>query len=309
MHNCVVVIDHLEELQLLDKICQKNNKTINTMFRVNPGIDAHTHKYIQTATYVSKFGESMFDEVTIDKVMNEFVNSKYVKLLGFHSHIGSQIQELEPFLLNVTKMLSFSKQIMDKYNYPLTSVNFGGGFGIPYINNDMPLDKKLTTEKMIELIESLGKEINFVPKDVFIEPGRSIVGNSCVTLYTCGDFKHTFGDKNYQFIDGGMTDNIRPALYDAEYACDVVNKMTNEKNVVCDIAGKCCESGDIIIYNALLPKTENGDILMVYATGAYNYSMASNYNNMLKPAVVFIENQPKLVARRETLDDLLKLFK
>ena len=309
MHNCVVVIDHLEELQLLDKICQKNNKTINTMFRVNPGIDAHTHKYIQTATYVSKFGESMFDEATLDKVMKEFVNSKYVKLLGFHSHIGSQIQELEPFLLNVTKMLSFSKQIMDKYNYPLTSVNFGGGFGIPYINNDMPLDKKLTTEKMIELIESLGKEINFVPKDVFIEPGRSIVGNSCVTLYTCGDFKHTFGDKNYQFIDGGMTDNIRPALYDAEYACDVVNKMTNEKNVVCDIAGKCCESGDIIIYNALLPKTENGDILMVYATGAYNYSMASNYNNMLKPAVVFIENQPKLVARRETLDDLLKLFK
>jgi diaminopimelate decarboxylase len=198
---------------------------------------------------------------------------------------------------------------MDKYNYPLTSVNFGGGFGIPYINNDMPLDKKLTTEKMIELIESLGKEINFIPKDVFIEPGRSIVGNSCVTLYTCGDFKHTFGDKNYQFIDGGMTDNIRPALYDAEYACDVVNKMTNEKNVVCDIAGKCCESGDIIIYNALLPKTENGDILMVYATGAYNYSMASNYNNMLKPAVVFIDNQPKLVARRETLDDLLKLFK
>lgn len=308
-HNCVIVIDHFEELQLLNSICEKYNKCINAMFRVNPGIDAHTHKYIQTATFVSKFGESMFDDATIDKIMKEFINCKYVKLLGFHSHIGSQIQELEPFLLNVSKMLSFSKNIMDKYNYPLTAVNFGGGFGIPYTQNDLPLDKQLTLTKMVELIESLGKELNFIPKDIFIEPGRSIVSNSCVTLYTCGDFKHTFGDKNYQFIDGGMTDNIRPALYEAEYTCDIVNKMNDEKQVVCDIAGKCCESGDIIIHNAILPKTEVSDILMVYATGAYNYSMASNYNNMLKPAVVFIDEQPRVVARRETLDDLLKLFK
>lgn len=308
-HNCVIVVDHLEELVLLNSICEANHKSISTMFRVNPGIDAHTHKYIQTATYVSKFGESMFDEVTIDKIMREYVNSKYVKLLGFHSHIGSQIQELEPFLLNVSKMLSFSKQIIDKYNYQLTSVNFGGGFGIPYVQNDKPLNKELTASKMVELINSLGKEIGFVPSDVFIEPGRSIVGNSCVTLYTCGDFKHTYGDKNYQFIDGGMTDNIRPALYSAEYSCDIANKMNNEKDTICDIAGKCCESGDIIIYNALVQKPEPNDILMVYATGAYNYSMASNYNNMLKPAVVFLSDNPKVVARRETLDDLLKLFK
>lgn len=307
-HNCVIVVDHLEELVLLDSICEKKQKSISTMFRVNPGIDAHTHKYIQTATYVSKFGESMFDEKTIDKIMTKYCESKFVKLLGFHSHIGSQIQEIEPFLLNVTKMLSFSKQIMNKYNYKLSAVNFGGGFGIPYIQNDLPLDKKLTSSRMIELISTLGKEIGFVPTDVFIEPGRSIVGNACVTLYTCGDFKHTYGDKNYQFIDGGMTDNIRPALYDAEYSCDIVNKMNEEKNVVCDIAGKCCESGDIIIYNALIPQSNPGDILMVYATGAYNYSMASNYNNMLKPAVVFIGDSCKVVARRENLDDLLKLF-
>ena len=308
-HNVVIVVDHLEELVLLNSICEKKQKYINTMFRVNPGIDAHTHKFIQTATYVSKFGESMFDETTIDKIMLKYCDSKYVKLLGFHSHIGSQIQEIEPFLLNVTKMLSFSKQIIDKYNYKLSAVNFGGGFGIPYIKNDLPLDKKLTTNKMIELISSLGEEIGFVPKDVFIEPGRSIVGNACVTLYTCGDFKHTYGDKNYQFIDGGMTDNIRPALYEAEYSCDIVNKMNDDKNVICDVAGKCCESGDIIIYNAMIPQTIPGDIMMVYATGAYNYSMASNYNNMLKPAVVFLSDTCKVVARRETLDDLLKLFK
>ena len=308
-HNVVVVVDHLEELVLLNSICENKQKYINTMFRINPGIDAHTHKFIQTATFVSKFGESMFDEKTIDKIMVKYCESNYVKLLGFHSHIGSQIQEIEPFLLNVSKMLSFSKQIMDKYNYKLTSVNFGGGFGIPYIQNDQPLDKKLTCEKMIDLISSLGSEIGFIPNDVFIEPGRSIVGNACVTLYTCGDVKHTYGNTFYQFIDGGMTDNIRPALYEAEYACDIVNKMNDEKVLICDVAGKCCESGDIIIHNAMIPQTNCGDILMVYATGAYNYSMASNYNNMLKPAVVFIDDSARVVAKRETLDDLLKLFK
>ena len=308
-HNVVVVVDHLEELVLLNSICENKQKYINTMFRINPGIDAHTHKFIQTATFVSKFGESMFDEKTIDKIMVKYCESNYVKLLGFHSHIGSQIQEIEPFLLNVSKMLSFSKQIMDKYNYKLTTVNFGGGFGIPYIQNDQPLDKKLTCEKMIDLISSLGSEIGFIPNDVFIEPGRSIVGNACVTLYTCGDVKHTYGNTFYQFIDGGMTDNIRPALYEAEYACDIVNKMNDEKVLFCDVAGKCCESGDIIIHNAMIPQTNCGDILMVYATGAYNYSMASNYNNMLKPAVVFIDDSARVVAKRETLDDLLKLFK
>ena len=307
--NVVVVVDHLEELVLLNSICEAKQKYINTMFRINPGIDAHTHKFIQTATFVSKFGESMFDEKTIDKIMKKYCESKYVKLLGFHSHIGSQIQEVEPFLLNVTKMLAFSKEVMDKYNYQLSSVNFGGGFGIPYIQNDQPLDKKLTASKMIELISSLGKEIGFVPKDVFIEPGRSIVGNACVTLYTCGDVKHTYGNTFYQFIDGGMTDNIRPALYEAEYACDIANKMNDEKVLICDVAGKCCESGDIIIHNAMIPQTIPGDILMVYATGAYNYSMASNYNNMLKPAVVFIDDSTRVVAKRESLDDLLKLFK
>ena len=309
LNNSIIVVDHLEELVTLNNICDALNKDANTMFRINPGIDAHTHKFIQTATYVSKFGESMFDDITIDKIMKEYLNSEHVKLLGFHSHIGSQIQEVEPFLLNASKMLAFSKSIIDKYNYELTSVNFGGGFGIPYVSNDKPIDKKLTTNKMIELIESLGNEIGFKPTDIYIEPGRSVLGNSCVTLYTCGDFKHTYGDKNYQFIDGGMTDNIRPALYQAEYECDVVNKMNDEKTIICDIAGKCCESGDIIIQNAQLPKTSSGDILMVYSTGAYNYSMASNYNNMLKPAVVFINDEPKVVSRRETLEDLLKLFK
>lgn len=307
-NNVIIVVDHLQELVDLCSICKKNNKNVKTMFRVNPGINAHTHKFIQTATYVSKFGESIYDEKLIDQVMEVYRENSLVELLGFHSHIGSQIQEIEPFILNVEKMLEFSANVIKKYHYKLSCLNLGGGFGIPYIVEDKPLDKKLTLSKMVEHILKLGSKVGFIPKDVFIEPGRSILGNAGFTLYTCGDIKHTYGDKNYQFIDGGMTDNIRPALYSADYACDIVNKMNNEKNLVCDIAGKCCESGDIIIYNALIPQTNPGDVLMVYATGAYNYSMSSNYNNMLKPAVVFINEKPKLVAKREKLDDLMRLF-
>lgn len=308
-NHCIIVVDHLQELIDLCLIAKKCNLNVNTMFRVNPGINAHTHKYIQTATYVSKFGESIYDDKVIDQIMNVYLNNNHIKLIGFHSHIGSQIQEVEPFMMNVEKMLEFSLNIMKKYHYLLTSVNFGGGFGIPYILEDNPLDKKLTLNSMVSKIYEIGNKIGFVPDDVFIEPGRSILGNAGITLYSCGDFKHTYGDKNYQFIDGGMTDNIRPALYSADYACDVVNKMNDKKEIVCDLAGKCCESGDIIIYNAVLPKVSRGDIIMVYATGAYNYSMSSNYNNMLKPAVVFLKDDAKLVARRENLDDLMRLFK
>ncbi len=308
-NNSVIVVDHYQELEQIKNLAISLNLSAKTMFRVNPGINAHTHKYIQTATYVSKFGESIYDDKTIDQIMNFYLNHQNIKLLGFHSHIGSQIQEIEPFIMNVEKMMEFSQKIITKYQYPLTSINFGGGFGIKYINEDIPIDLERVLKLMIKKIIDMSKQTGFNPIDVYIEPGRRILGNSGITLYRCGDFKHTYGDKNYQFIDGGMTDNIRPALYNADYSCDIANKMNNEKNVICDIAGKCCESGDIIIYNAMIPSTNPGDIMIIYSTGAYNYSMASNYNNMLKPAVVFVKDQPKLVARRESLDDLLRLFK
>ncbi len=308
-NNVVIVVDHYQELEIINSLSIEFNLNARTMFRVNPGINAHTHKYIQTATYISKFGESIYDDKMIDKIMNYYLSHKNITLLGFHSHIGSQIQEVEPFIMNIEKMMEFSQKIIDQYHYSLSSINFGGGFGIKYINEDISLDLELVLHKMIDKINEMSEKTNFYPLDVYIEPGRRILGNSGITLYRCCDFKHTYGDKNYQFIDGGMTDNIRPALYNADYCCDIANKMNDEKNVVCDIAGKCCESGDIIIYNALIPKPSYGDIMIIYSTGAYTYSMASNYNNMLKPAVIFIEDEPKLVARRETLEDLLRLFK
>ena len=265
----------------------------------SPGVDTNFNGFRENDIFA--FTSDKYAE--IKDIINEM--KQVLKGLGFKLIIKELDVDDVDISYRDSDQIAFSKSIIDKYNYELTSVNFGGGFGIPYVSNDKPIDKKLTTNKMIELIESLGNEIGFNPTDIYIEPGRSVLGNSCVTLYTCGDFKHTYGDKNYQFIDGGMTDNIRPALYQAEYSCDVVNKMNDEKNVVCDIAGKCCESGDIIIQNAQLPKTSNGDVLMVYSTGAYNYTMSSNYNSLLRPAVLLVGDEVKVLKRRQTLDDLI----
>ncbi|MCI6509164.1 MAG: diaminopimelate decarboxylase [Bacilli bacterium] len=304
----IIVVDNLDELQRLNKVAKHYQKSINTLFRVNPGIDAHTHKYIQTALFVSKFGESIYDEVLIDKIIKEYLESKYVKLLGFHSHIGSQIKAFKPFLLNIEKMIDFSKNIEEKYQIKLPYLNLGGGFGIQYYEDDTSFDTPKLLNRMIKHLEKLSKEKNYHLEKVFIEPGRSIVGNAGISLYTCGITKHTYGGKNYLFIDGGMTDNIRPALYQAIYQCEVINKVTKKKEIVVDVAGKCCESGDIIAKDVLLPQTKPGDILVVYATGAYTYSMASSYNNHLKPKVLFIGDTIKEVSKEEPIEDLIKLF-
>lgn len=305
----LIVIDNLDELIRLDAIAKKEKISVNTLFRVNPGISAHTHKYIQTALFVSKFGESIYDEITIEKVIITYKKSKYVNLLGFHSHIGSQIKSYKPFLLNIDKMIEFTKKIEDKYHLSLSYMNLGGGFGIQYFEKDSTFDYEILLTRMIKRLEKKMKEYNYNLKKVFIEPGRCIVGTAGMTLYECGIIKETYGGKNYLFINGGMTDNIRPALYQAIYTCDCVNKVRNPKTIKVDIAGKCCESGDIIAYNVMVPAVRPGDYLVVYATGAYTYSMFSNYNNMTKPAVIFVGKNHEIVSKRETLDDLLNYFK
>lgn len=305
----LIVVDNIDELKRLKKIAEQENKQVNTLFRVNPGIDAHTHKYTKTALYESKFGESIYDEQTIDEIIKTYQNDKYVKLLGFHSHIGSQIKETKPFILNIEKMINFSRQIELKYNIQLPVLNIGGGFGIKYHEKDSDLFLPKLLKKMIKHIEKVSQDIGYNIEKVMIEPGRSIVGTAGITLYECGIVKHTYGKKNYLFINGGMTDNIRPALYQAKYEVDIVNKIEEKKEIIVDIAGKCCESGDIIAYDAPIPYPEKGDILVVYATGAYTHSMSSNYNNILKPAVIFVGNDIKCVATREKLEDLYKQFK
>lgn len=304
----IIVVDNLFELEHLSKLANDYQKKISILIRINPGIDAHTHQYIQTAKFTSKFGESMYDEEMIYKLIKVCQSSKYIKLLGFHAHIGSQIHETEAFKLEVSKMIDFQNRVNDKFQLSLDTLNLGGGFGIQYTYDEKSLSIQEMVTSLITNIEKKLKSSNSKIRNFMIEPGRSIVGEAGITVYTCSQIKSTYGKKNYLFIDGGMTDNIRPALYGAVYECDVATKMNNRKEILVDVVGKCCESGDIIRKDVLVPRIDEGDILIVYATGAYNYSMSSNYNNLLKPAVIMVGKEVKVMSRREQLEDLCKLF-
>lgn len=300
----LIVVDNLFELKTLMSLA---NKKVNILIRVNPGIDAHTHKYIQTAKFTSKFGESIYDEKLIDEIIKVVKDSNNLNLLGFHAHIGSQIHEMEAFEKEIDKMVDFQMKVATKHSLKLEVLNLGGGFGIKYTKDEKAMPIKDMMEKLSKTLDSV-LENNAVIKKVMIEPGRSIVGKSGMTLYTISQVKPTFGGKNYLFVDGGMTDNIRPALYGATYECDITDKMNDKKELKVDIVGKCCESGDIIREDVLVPNVSINDILVVYATGAYNYSMSSNYNSILKPAVIAVGKDVKIVSRREKLEDLYRLF-
>lgn len=298
----IIVVDNYEELETIGILAKEYQKEINTMFRVNPGIEAHTHSYIQTSLLSSKFGESIYDEQVLDKIMKFYKNNSQVKLLGFHSHIGSQITEVDAFLKNAEEMVKFTQKMANKYDYSLNELNLGGGFGITYTNETVDLKSILT--KFSECLDNL--VIGTTIKKIYIEPGRSVVGRSGMTLYTGSMIKKTYGGKKYLFVDGGMTDNIRPALYQAEY--EVLNpiRMNGEKITV-DVVGKCCESGDIVSKNTKIA-FEKGDPILVLSTGAYGYSMSSNYNSALKAQVILVDEEIEVISRRENLEDLMKLY-
>ena len=304
-----IVVDNHDELVRLDKIASNLGMCINTLFRINPLVDAHTHAYIQTALNASKFGESIEDDAMISKILNTYKNSHNVKLLGFHSHIGSQIKEVEPFKVLVEKLCKFTKEINETYQMNLEVINLGGGFGIEYYKDDEKVNLCDMLQEVISCLEQKIKENNLNIKHIMIEPGRSIVGPACLTLYECGITKKTIGGKNFLFIDGGMTDNIRPALYQAKYEAILTNKVESNQKVVVDVVGKCCESGDFIIKDVLLPTSKPGDYLAVFATGAYNYSMHVEYNGHLRPGVIFVGDTVKVVSKKQTIDNILELFK
>lgn len=304
-----IVVDNLDELKRLIELSNKYQKEVNTLFRINPLVDAHTHKYIQTALNASKFGENINDNKIIELIIKTYQEAKYVKLLGFHSHIGSQIKEVEPFLLLVEKLVSFTKETNETFNMQLDTINFGGGFGIEYYKGDEKVDLEEMLTSLVKKVEEESKTRNCHINHIMIEPGRSIVGPACLTLYECGILKKTIGGKNFLFIDGGMTDNIRPALYEAKYQAVPVSKVESNQLVNCDIVGKCCESGDFIIKDAKIPVTKPGDYLAVFQTGAYNYSMHVEYNGHLRPQVLFVGNEVKVVSKRQTIDHILQLFK
>ena len=301
-----IIVDNFNELKRLEEICEIKNAKVKALLRVNPGIEAHTHEYIKTSKDSSKFGETIYEDKIYD-IIKEFQNSKYVELLGFHCHIGSQIFDTKAFYEEIETMMDFIEKVKEKLNFYTRYLNLGGGFGIYYVEGDKELNIPEVMKKMIEILETKLEEYNISLERVIIEPGRSIVGNAGTTIYTVGGTKVTHSGKKYIFVDGGMADNIRPALYQAEYEGCIANRMKEKREDEVTVAGKCCESGDMLIKDCFMPEAKKGDILAISTTGAYNYSMASNYNRLRKPAVVLVKDgKSKLLVRRETYEDLIR---
>ncbi len=295
-----IVVDNLMELEALENLCEEKKQNCNILIRLNVGVDAHTHKYIVTAHVDSKFGVSYFSD-DFKKMMEIIENSKYINFKGFHSHIGSQIFDLNAFTAALEKLIGICKD----FKKPLT-LNIGGGFGVCYTEEDKPIPFDVVSKTLIRTCEESLRKHQIKIEKLCIEPGRSIVAEAGYTLYTIGYIKKT-PNKLYYFIDGGMTDNIRPALYQAKYNADIIGKEKELKSHIVTVAGKCCESGDLIIEGVPLPKASKGDLLITYTTGAYGYSMSSNYNKALTPAVVFVEDgKDKLVCKRQTLEELIE---
>lgn len=300
------VVDNFYELDFLDQLCREKNVKVNILLRVTPGIEAHTHDYILTGQEDSKFGFDL-NSGQAKHALDTALSSSF-NVLGIHCHIGSQIFETTGFLLAIDKLFTHITQWKEEFQYEPTVVNVGGGFGIRYTETDAPLEPEDYVSAILTEVKKQAAENHITLPEVWIEPGRSLVGDAGTTLYSIGSTKEVIGVRKYVAVDGGMSDNIRPALYQAKYEALVANKAIHSDKEVVSIAGKACESGDMLIWNIPLAKTQPGDILAVFCTGAYGYSMASNYNRLPRPAVVFVENgQATLVVERESYQDLIKL--
>ncbi|WP_243140150.1 diaminopimelate decarboxylase [Candidatus Syntrophocurvum alkaliphilum] len=301
-----IVVDNFSELDLLTKVCDDLNVKQDIMLRITPGIEAHTHEHIKTGQIDSKFGFTLTDGQAMEGV-KAALNIPNVNLVGLHCHIGSQIFEMNSFKHATLLMMDFCREVKNATGYEFDELDMGGGFGIFYYHGDEPCDPEEWAEAVMVTVIEKAKEIGIKVPKVVVEPGRSIAGPAGVTLYTVGTFKEIPEVRKYVAVDGGMTDNLRPALYDANYIAMVGNKADKEPKETVSIAGKCCESGDMLIWDIDLPKLDSGDILVTFATGAYNYSMANNYNKIPKPAMVLVNNgSAELIIKRETYEDLVR---
>ncbi len=298
-----ISVDNFFELALLNDIAKSQNKTINILLRITPGIECHTHEYIQTGHLDSKFG---FDLTQLDEAI-ELIRDEYsnINLIGLHAHIGSQIFEKQVYFDEVGVIFKEIKRIKDKYNIYLHTINLGGGLGIKYTENDAPISVYEIAETIISSIKEHSKKYEIEEPTVYIEPGRSIVGTAGVTLYTAGSSKQVPNGRKYQAVDGGMSDNARPSLYQAKYTVEIANNPKGVADEKVTIAGKHCESGDILAKDIMLPEIEEGDTICFYTTGAYGYSMSSNYNRVLKAAAVLVNNgKSDIIINRQTYEQL-----
>ena len=302
-----IVVDNEDEIDKIERICREKGKKQAVLVRIDPGIEAHTHHYIKTSGLTSKFGISLFQDNLFD-IIKRLNDSEWIEFKGFHTHIGSQIFQSAFFIFALDEIFKYLDKLKKELGIVVHTVNMGGGFGVYYKEGDDPKPIEEVLSEIITYTEAMEIKYQIGFKELCIEPGRSIVGNAGTTLYEVGGIKETVGGKTYVFIDGGMSDNIRTALYQAEYEAGVVNKLNDTDVREITLAGKLCESGDIIIEKGKLPKaTEIWDIVAVTTTGAYCYTMSSNYNRMMRPAVVFVKDgKAKVAVKRETLDDLIR---
>ncbi len=298
------VCDSIWEIQLIDRLAKEMGVKADILLRITPGVDSHTHKYILTGNIDSKFGIPI---PHVNEAVKLSLESEGITLKGLHFHIGSQILENESYIMAVGIMLNLIKKIKDEVGYVAQEFNLGGGFGIKYLDDTEKRKLSYFVDPMMNSIEEFCSNNGIKRPRIFIEPGRWIVGEAGITLYTIGSIKKIPGVRTYAGIDGGFPDNPRPALYQAKYDGIIANKADSPKKERVTIAGKCCESGDILIWDLNVPELQPGDILAVKSTGAYGYSMASNYNRNPKPAVVMLsKGKPRLIVKRQTYEDLLR---
>ncbi len=302
-NNVTIVVDNELELSHLVSLSSESNP-VPILIRLKPEIDAHTHAHIKTGQLDSKFG---FDRQDLPRVLTFIKDHKELEFLGLHSHIGSQIFDVAPYEDLVEVMLDFVEMVHRDYGLVTQQLNLGGGIGISYLSGDDPPMIGDVLCVMAKAVKA-GCERRRIPLPMLlVEPGRSIVGSAGVTLYSVGAIKNIPDLKTYIFVDGGMADNPRPIMYQAKYSFVLAKNPDADRTHVYAIAGKFCETGDVISHRVRLPEVSTGDVLVVLGTGAYNYAMASNYNRALKPAMVVVGNgEAKEWVRRETLDDLIR---
>lgn len=301
-----IIVDNVCELELLDKLAKEKNTVQSILFRIKPGVDAHTHDFVRTGQIDSKFGVALENGEAFE-IHRRAAELENIRVDGVHCHIGSQIFETEPFVEAARIMTEFIADLKEKLGINATILNLGGGFGIKYVEGDDPLRPSQYVEAAVETVKAVCKEKNIPMPYMVFEPGRSIVADAGITLYKVGCVKDIENVRTYVSVDGGMTDNPRYILYGAKYSAVVANRANEKPVKEVTIAGKCCESGDLIQENVLMPEIKVGDILAVLSTGAYNYSMASNYNRIPRPPIVAVSgNEKKIIVKRETYEDVIK---
>jgi diaminopimelate decarboxylase len=299
-----IVVDNFGELKMLDEIAGKQGVKPDILLRLSPGVDPHTHKYIATGVIDTKFGFPMLEG---EEAVSQAIGAPHLNLIGLHFHIGSLIHEVEPYELAIERVLQFAREMKTEHGFELKELDIGGGFAIQYTRNAPAPPVSVYARAVATRITERCRELELTLPQLIVEPGRAIVGQAGVALYTVGAIKDIPGIRRYVSVDGGMGDNIRPALYGAQYEAVVANKMTEKEAGEVTISGKFCESGDILIRDISLPELRIGDIIALPSCGAYCLPLASNYNASLRPAVVMVgEGRAHLIRRRETLSDLTR---